>query len=89
MCYKRVVPCDVDHNGVLIPNASGIIDAIITTNVEETDGSVSGRVMWGGRVYGFITFDSTGTMVIGFTPTDLSENAHITEKSIRNILLEI
>lgn len=87
MLSGRSIPCVIDQSGVLHPtNAQPIVVAVLDIQPGQNGDSPSGRLLWNNKVQAFLTLDLTGNIVISFSITDMSGNAHITEQSVRNIL---
>lgn len=85
---RKTIPCRVDTLGVLIPDARNPITNVYLEKRTNEDG-VTGRLLIGGRVIAFLTYDHFDKFIVGYTCTDLSATAAITETSIRNILNSI
>lgn len=82
---KKTVLCQPDAAGVLHPSPVGTVPVFLTRQNNEGD-VPTGTISWLGRVQAFITFDISGKNAIGYNCTDMSLTAHITCRSIENLL---
>lgn len=87
MQTEEYIYCAIDTpDGVLVPVSNGAIKVTLEKVDNEDGEGLCGRLRWGDCVQAFLTYDPTGTQVLGFTLTDMSAHSHITEQSVVNIL---
>lgn len=90
MQTEEIIYCAIETlDGILVPSPKGAIEVILEKVDNEDGEGLSGRLSWGGRVQAFLTYDTTGTQILGFTLTDMSVYSHLTEQSVANILQAI
>lgn len=86
MCKScKVIPCRADTLGVLVPDTTNPVTKVYLEQHRDEEG-MTGRLLIGDRVIAFLHYDCFDKIITGYTCTDLSPTAAVTETSIRNIL---
>ena len=86
MCITKNVTCCVDHLGVLVPNVTGTFLVTLTKTPGINGEPATGTVIWNNKVQAFLTFDIESRRVVGFSITDMSMAANITQLSVENLI---
>ena len=82
----KTINCKLDNQGVLYPDETGRVQVTLQRYPAVNDDPPTGTVSWCGKIQGYVTFDINGQAPVGIHITDMSLNAHITQRSVENLL---